>query len=73
MVADKKHPDYPEYIEKCKAAAARCDAQLAQLREESEAQGLPAPDMGRMIAVRREEGATIKALREEYRHIFIPA
>ena len=66
MPANRAHPDYPEYIEKCK-----------QLKEWyiEESEDLVIPDIGwdgntALYAVQREHNRRLKALQKEYWYLF---
>lgn len=66
MPANKAHPDYPEYIEKCK-----------QLKEWylKESEELVIPDIGwdgntALYAVQKEHNRKLKELQKEYHYLF---
>lgn len=65
---NKEHPDYPKYIEKCKALAKRIDAEL------SEIEPMPSGRNERsVILIRKKEAQELKKLQEEYSHLFTEA
>ena len=64
-IIDKKHPDYPKYIEKCKALAKRTDEEIAKIESK------PLCHDGPSTAIYKKEARELKKLQEEYAYLFV--
>ena len=63
MAANKSHPKYSEYIEKCKEIAQRQDDELSQIEP---THGFDGPT----TAVYKKYSKELKALQKEYSFLF---
>lgn len=66
MAANKEHPDYPEYIEKCKQLK---EWYLEQSKDLWVPTGVRDGNSA-LHAVQREHNRKLKKLQEEYQHLF---
>lgn len=68
---DKAHKDYPEYIEKCKIMGEKFIAlEQAAENEYPGWSGLDHPADGKIHEIKKQYNAELKALQQEYGHIF---
>ena len=68
---DKAHQDYPEYIKKCKAISEK--HLLLEKDAEDEClgwRGLDHPASEKIRAIKKQYNVELKALQQEYAHIF---
>lgn len=69
--ANENHPDYPEYIEKCKKLSEIYFKQEDELAARySGWRGLDSPAGTEIKQIHKEHNAKLKALQKEYAHIF---
>ena len=68
---NREHPDYPDYVEKCRAISQRFqDAESEILGRYPEWKGQDHPADSEITPLRRQFNAALRGLQKEYSQIF---
>ena len=71
MAINKEHPDYSEYIEKCKAMnKTYIDEEDALRAQYPDWRGKDHPATDKLLDITKRHNAALKALQREYAHLF---